>query len=329
MPDAVQNDPAAARVDADAPLPVADRAPPVSEAPPADAGAAAAVADAAPPAEGAAAAAAAEPVATEAAATEGKDAVKTVADTPSLMEEVADKPAGEKPEEKPAAEASADGEKPKEGAAAEEPKAADGEKPVAEAAPPVDPAAPPPIEPIAYQEHYTLPERIVMDDAVRGEFHSTLDEFRRDAKGGVQKLLDLHDRQMQRYAQTVAQQQQDAFLATRATWRQEIQADEQLGGQHWDTVRQNVAAVRNELVSDAEPGSERYIREWKEFDDFTRITGAGDHKVLFRLLNNMAKKIGEPSAPRVSEIQPAPNGRAPGSRRALLYNNPTSPNNRN
>lgn len=306
---------AAARVDADAPLPDAAAAAPAVES-------AAVAAEVAPPVEAPApeaAAAAAEPAA----------APKTVGETPSLLEEVADKPGIEKAaaDNKPAEEKPAESAAEPEKKADEKPADASKEGEKAEEAP-AEPQVPA-IDPINYAEHYTLPERIQMDDAVRGEFHGVLDDFRRDPKASTQKLLDLHATQMERYAEALGQEQHRMFLDTRAQWRDLIQKDEQLGGTNWDGVRQNVAQARNQFVSDAEPGSDRYVREWREFDEFTRITGAGDHPVLFRLLNNVAKMMGEPLAPSVSEIKPAPNGRQPGSKRALMYDHPSSPNNRN
>lgn len=301
-------------IDADAPVPAVEATAPVAEV---------AAVEAAPvevpaveaPVEAPVAEAAAEP--------------KTVADTPSLLEEAGDAPvkeeAKEAPKEGEAVEAAADGEKPKEEAAKPEgQKAAEAEAAVEAEPEPVT------LEPIEWTKTYELPEAIVMDDTLRGRFHETLDAFRADPAQSVQPLIDLHYEAMQNFSQKVFQDQQDTFLKTRETWRKQLAADEEFGGDKWDARRPAIVTTRNDLVSSAEPGSERYAKEWREFNEFCRITGAGDHPVMFRLLNNAASKLQEPGIPgHLGDQKPAPNGRAPGSKRGILYSHPTSPNNRN
>lgn len=247
------------------------------------------------------------------------DAPKAAAETATLMEEIGEPaPKAEeapKVEEAKPAEAVADTPKP-------EGEKVEGEKP-AEAQP--EPQQATTLEQIAWAEAYKLPETLSIDDAVRDQLHTALDAFRVDPKANAQQLIDLHVSRMQAYADQVAREQRNVFDQTRAEWRKQAIEDAEFGGQKWEESRVQIADVRNQLVSDAEPGSERYAREWKEWTDMCRYTGAGDHPALFRLLNNIAKRIGE-APPPTGEIRPAPHGRD--RKRSLLYDNPTSPNNR-
>ena len=267
----------------------------------------------------------AAPVA-EVAAVEAAPEAKTVAETPSLLEEAGEVPvkeeAKEAPKEGETAEAASEAEKPKEEAAKLE-----GEKP-AEGEPVVE-AEPVTLEPIEWTKTYELPEAIVMDDTLKGRFHETLDAFRVDPTKGVQPLIDLHHEAMQNFSQKVFQEQQDTFLKTRETWRKQLATDEQFGGDKWEVRRPAIVITRNEVVSSAEPGSERYVKEWREFNEFCRITGAGDHPVMMRIIDNVAQKLQEPGIPgHLGDMKPAPNGKAPGSKRGIMYNHPTSPNNK-
>lgn len=312
--------------DGDAPQngPVVEVVAPVAAAPeaaPPDAGPAAPAVEA-PVAE----APAAEAPAAEAPAAAAEEAKpSTVAETPSLLEEskapgaeagekTADKPA----EEKPAAEA-----KPAEA----KPEAKPEEKPAevkAEEAAPVEPAAPTPVE---YKYDLTeVAPSLKMDDARRTEVHAAFDAFRADPSNPA-PLFQQAERMITEVVTELNQQQHAQFNDTRRTWNEQIKADEQMGGSGFETTKKAVARMRDMLVSNHAPGTPEYDRESKEFVQFCRITGAGDHPCMWRLLHNAARYFDEGSLPP-SEARPAPQGKQPGNRRGLLYNHPTSPNNK-
>ena len=234
---------------------------------------------------------------------------KTAAETPSLLEEIGgdkDKKAAEpvepKPEEVKVPEA-----KPAEVKPAEE---VSPEK-VAE----VKPTEPAKLEPISYE--YAIPESIKMDEATKGSFHTALDSFRADPAKGAQPLIDLHNQAMTDYANHIAAEQQRIFSETRKAWRTEVMSDEQLGGSGHQTTMKAIARMRDLAVPEKDRDS---------FNEFLRVTGAGDHPAFLRAMHNFARYFDEPSLPQGSPKPPPTNGRAPGSRAKILYDNPRSNN---
>lgn len=281
----------------------------------------AAVADA-PPIE---AAPVAEAPAAEAPAA---DPPASVAETPSLLEDAKLEEA--KPEEKPA-----EGEKPAEEKPADEPKEGDqakapeGDKKPEEA--PTEGDQPKPEEkavefaPVDYK--FELPEGFDLPADQKTAFTGVLDGFRKEP-GNVQPLVDFHVAEVGRVIERVAQDQHRIFNDTRKQWRDQIKGDEEFGGAGFETSTKAVARMRDLLVSSHPVGTPEYDRQSKEANDFFRITGAGDHPVLWRILHNAARFFDEAPLPP-SNINPAPGGRAPnGSKRSIMYDNPTSPNNR-
>jgi hypothetical protein len=231
--------------------------------------------------------------------------VKTVAETPTLLEEIGadDKPKAEekpveaKPAEKPA-EAKPEEVKPAEVKAEEKP---------AE----VKPAEPVKPEPVAYE--YALPETIKMDDALKGTFHTALDSFRADPAKGAQGLIDLHNQTMTDYANHLAAEQQRVFSETRKDWRKQVMADEQLGGSGYQTTMKAVARMRDLAVPEKDRAS---------FNEFLRITGAGDHPAFLKAMHNFARFFDEAPLPPPNPSPPPNNGRQPGKR--VLYDHPRS-----
>lgn len=229
--------------------------------------------------------------------------------------------AADKKPDTPAAAAPAEGDKKPVAAADAKPGEPD-KKPDSEAAKAADPAKPEdakpaepaPLEPIAYE--YRLPDTLKMDDAQKGKFHSALDGFRKDSAKGVQGLVDLHNDLMAEHDKALRTQyeqaQQRAFADTRKGWLNRAMADEEFGGAGWQTSLKAMARARDTLVSSAKPGSPQYQRDMKEFNDFLRVTGGGDHPALLRFLHNAAPFVSERqfSEMPTSEIRPSPtNGR--------------------
>lgn len=298
------------------------------------------------PEDAAAAVVAAPVVAAEpspAVATPASEPVASVADSaPAAAPAVspaAEAPAAGEPKE-PAKEPAKDAAKdaPKEQLASERPSlletfdkkdaAKDAAKPT-EAKPadakPVDPAKPAET-PIEYK--YTLPETLTMDDALKGEVHSAFDAFRANPAEGAQALIDLHAKSMQQFAEQVARDQHKVFNQTRDQWNKEIMADPVIGGAGHLTAMGAVARMRDMLV----PSEMMAPRKWgdgsprpSEFEEFLRITGAGDHRVFNRILHNAARFFDEPQARDMpTEIKPPKgNGRAP---KGGIYNHPSSAN---
>lgn len=211
-------------------------------------------------------------------------------ETPTLLETIKPEPAKPAEPEKPAAEA-----KPEDKPA--EPKPAD--KPVeakpTDAPKPDAPAEPAKLDPVAYE--YALPDTIKMDDAFKGEFHAALDALRADPTKGAQGLIDLHNKAMTNFADETLRNQISTFNTTRKGWQTDVMADPELGGAGYETTMGAVARMRDLLV----PESRRAA-----FNDFLRITGAGDHPEFLRLLHNAARFYDEAPMPPPG-AKPPPN----------------------
>lgn len=193
-----------------------------------------------------------------------------------------------------------------------------GEKPVVAAPEQPAPAAEAPVE---YK--YTLPETLKLDDPGKAEVHKLFDEFRSNPAENVQKLVDYHAKAMNDYAEGLEKdtlrRQNDAFRDTRKGWTQEVMSDPELGGSKHQTAMAAVARMRDLLV----PKEMMEARQWpngqprmSQFEEFLRVTGAGDHPAFLRVLHNAARFFDEPQANQLpTEIKPSPtNGKAPGSR---------------
>ena len=199
--------------------------------------------------------------------------------------------------------------KPAEPAAAE---AKPAEAPKPEAEKPAEPAAPAAIEPVAYE--YALPETLTMDDGTKGKFHSALDAFRTDPTKGAQGLIDLHNENLQQYADHVAREQYRVFGETRKGWQRDVMADEELGGAGYETSMGAVARMRDLLV----PESRR-----DAFNQMLTVTGVGDHPEFLRILHNAARLYDEAPMPQPG-ARPTPDAGKPQGRglRSLYKTNP-------
>jgi hypothetical protein len=254
--------------------------------------------------------------------------------TPTLLEKFdAEKAAEAKPADKPAEAAkAADAARPAEPAKdaakpAEAPKPAEGkpaETKSAEAAKPAEPAKP---EPVEYK--YTLPETLKVDDARKTELHAAFDEFRTNPAEGSQKLIDLHNKAMTEYAEQVRRDQFTTFNKLKADKEVVWMGDPEIGGSGYRTAMKAIARTRDDFVSSAEPGTPKYESDWKEFKEFLAFTGAGSWPAFGRLLHNLSGYVTERTAEQnpVDIKPPKDIGRAPGSFKETMYDNPRSHSN--
>lgn len=237
------------------------------------------------------------------------EAPKLHTETESLLETLGEKPVVVEPEApKPETEA-----KPEEA------------KPEGE----VKPAEPEIVqpEPIAY-EAFKLPEGIEPVQEQIGKYTEILGKHRIPQEVG-QELLDLHTAALSEYAATRAEQtladQHSAFATVRADWVKQAMGDSQIGGAAWDTAKGVIARSRDLFVSGSKSGTPEYAKDMAEFNDFLRITGAGDHPAFLKFLHNVGRRFDEPGLPP-SNIKPSPNNgvapRRPGLRN--IYNKDTT-----
>lgn len=255
---------------------------------------------------------AAEPAqAVEAVVETAVEPVKLHTDTESLLETLGDKPEVPAEPEAPKPETPAEV-KP------EEPKP-EGEKP-AEA---VEAEKPPEPEPIKY-EPFTLPDGIEPEADKIGKYGEVLGKHRIPQEVG-QELLNLHSESLKAYANILAERtladQHAAFDGVRADWRKQVMADEQIGGAGWETAKGVIARTRDLFMSGSKAGTPEYAKDSQEFNDFLRVTGAGDHPAFLKFIHNVGRRFDEPALPPPN-IKPSPNNGAAPRQRGLrnIYN---------
>lgn len=231
-------------------------------------------------------------------------------------------PAKPDAENKLAADAK-DAAKPAEAKAAEAPKPAEGDKPAEVKA--EESAKPAPVE---YK--YEVPAVLKMDDALKTEVHTLLDEFRADPGKNVQKLIDFHAKSMETYATNLQKQmdqhQRDVFNETRKGWANDVKASDEIGGAGFQTSMGVVARMRDLVAHDMmaartwDDGSPRK----SQLDEFLETTGAGDHPVFLTMLHRFGKYFDEAGLPPPG-AQPAPNNgrRKPATMKDLYADGPT------
>lgn len=235
------------------------------------------------------------------------------------------KPAAEPAKPEPDATA-----KPAEAKPAEPVKpAADAPKPEAEAPKPAE-AAPPvvaPFEPVKYE--FEMPDGLRADAAKVDAFTGILNEAKLPAELGKdvgQKLLGLHNEAAAEYRDFLAREQHRVFNETRDNWNKDVLAHPEIGGAGHVTAMRAIARVRDAVISSAAPGTPQYEADAAAYEDFLRVTGAGDHPAHLAMMHRMAKFIDEPQhgdlPPRIGV--PPTNGIKPGNFKQVMYDNPRS-----
>lgn len=186
-------------------------------------------------------------------------------------------------------------------------------KPDEKSAEEVPAEAPAPLEPIKY-EAFTLPE-----GATPTEELTKFQELAGAAQvpqETAQQLLDMHIAEIQRLREHEASEQQRVWSETRRNWRNEIMADEELGGAGFETNRATAGRMLDLFV----PENRRAA-----FNQALIATGMTDHPEFFRFLVNVARKFDEPSPAPIPRNPPPDIGRNPSAGRRLSYDNPRSP----
>jgi hypothetical protein len=249
-------------------------------------------------------------------------AVELTSEKPSLMETIGGEKPAETKDEAPVEAKDTDVKEveAKEPEKAPEEKAVEAKPEEAKAETEAKTEAPKP-DPVEYK--YALPDTLKLDDATRGEVHAAFDEFRANPVEGAQKLVDLHHKLMQQSAEHIGREQHRVFNEMRGEWNKEIMSDPVLGGAGHRTAMQAVARMRDFLVPKEMMAARKFddgSPRLSEFEEFLRITGAGDHRVFHRILHNAARYFDEPAQPP-TEIKPPPdNGRRQAGRLRDLYN---------
>lgn len=182
-------------------------------------------------------------------------------------------------------------------------------EPVAEVKAPEPPAP----EPRTYTE-FTFPDGVKAEPEQVAKFTEALSKHNLDQEAG-QALMDMHTEGLRKFAENTLADQHRVFSETRAAWRQQIMADDQLGGAGHQTTIAAVARMRDLLVPEQNRDA---------FNQFLRVTGAGDHPEFLRVLHNAARHFDEPAVPS-QQGGPLPNrGQPSGGGLRSLYTHPRS-----
>jgi hypothetical protein len=238
-----------------------------------------------PAAETAAPAAAEVPAAP--AADPAKAAEPSVSETPSLLESLTTDKKPVDPTQAPAVD----------------PAAKPGEQPNPEA-----PAVAP-----TYQA-FEMPEGLVANSEKMEAYTGVLGKYGISQEAG-QELVNLHADAMKAYAEQTLRDQHKTFNETRQKWANEVRADPELGGSGHQTAMTAIARMRDLLVSE---------KDMPAFNEFLRITGAGDHPQFLKLLHKVAGYFDEPPLPPPNPRPPKDIGKAPSTRMRDLYNKSAS-----
>lgn len=139
------------------------------------------------------------------------------------------------------------------------------------------------------KEDLKLSEDSVIDDKKLDEILAYSKE-RGLSKEEAQKLLDMVDSPAREYAKKV----QEDFEAKKATWREEIKSDKEIGG---DNFGKSVELAKRVI--------ERFADE--SFKEQLDETGLGDHPGLVRIFSRIGSKMGEDTLVRsTKEVSPSP-----------------------
>lgn len=135
----------------------------------------------------------------------------------------------------------------------------------------------PPVEsaPIEYQP-FTLPEGFTVDEKEMGEFKAALGEFKAPQELG-QKIIDLYSKEMTR----LAEYQQTQWQKTLDTWKNDVLADPELGGNRIQTVLQRCGSVLEQFGT-------------PELRKMLDVSGMGNNIEMVRFVHKVAEFMGEP-----------------------------------
>ena len=171
-----------------------------------------------------------------------------------------------------------------------------------------------PTEPVNLADYkFELPGGVEPDPASMNIYRDVLTKHNLSAEVG-QELLNLHATAIAKLGADTLAQQHVSFAEVRKGWRTQVMSDEKIGGAGHQTAMSAIARVRDMAV----PAEDRAA-----FDDFLRVTGAGDHPAFLRAFHNLARICDEPKIPAIRG-NPAPQPNTPANRRGVLYNHPTS-----
>ena len=151
-------------------------------------------------------------------------------------------------------------------------------KPLIEGEKPAANAEPEPFVPLT-AEDITIPEGLEINEAIRDEALSIINNLELSPKEQLQSLIDLQGKLAKETSEAIS----ETWATTQKAWQDEVKADTEIGG---DKLPATLAAV-NKLVT--EYGSDKLVEAFA-------LTGAGNNVHVIRFLNSIADKLLEGGA---------------------------------
>ena len=259
------------------------------------------------------------------------EAVPHPVDVPTLLDAFNKEAPAPEVAPAPAADAAPAPEAPKPVDAAPAPEAPKpGETPAPEVAP--KPEAPKPVEAAPAAIEWTelkIPETVKLDDATRAQFTGAIEGILVPKEGEsrvqhAQRLLELHAEKaaefVKDYDEKATRNQTKVFNDTRSQWAKDVMADERIGGAGYQTAMGAIARMRDMSISDHKIGTAEYKKDAADFDQFLRVTGAGDHPQFLKMLHRFARYFDEPAMPPPNPQPPKDLGVNPNKPKSLYAN---------
>jgi hypothetical protein len=177
------------------------------------------------------------------------------------------------------------------------------------ATPPAEVAPPAPVAPPTY-ESFKLPEGVALEEAKVGEFTKMLGEFEVANKADHaqvqafgQRMVDLFIAEQQRQQNSLV----ESFTKIRDTWKSEIKADPVFGGDKYTETVKDAGRLIQEYGGTAE--------EIASLQHMLRITGAGDHPGLIKLIARAGATLAKEGKPVPAIVPKSPATISKSSRR--------------
>jgi hypothetical protein len=141
-------------------------------------------------------------------------------------------------------------------------------------------------------EDITLPEDLVINEGLRDEFLTLLNDDKLSGKERAQALIDLQVKAMREASEAGSQE----FADMQTKWRDEVKADAEFAGEKLQPALGRIGRLLTEY------GTE-------ELNGVLDLTGAGNNVHMVRFLNNIAGKLVEggpvSGSPRTQETSAA------------------------
>lgn len=119
-------------------------------------------------------------------------------------------------------------------------------------------------------------EGFIVDEALRDGFLELVNNQEMSPADRAQGLVDLHLKAVQQ----ASEKSSEGFAATQLQWREQAQADPEIGGDKLDGVLATVSKAINQFGS-------------PELREAMDLTGAGNHPAVIKFLHKMAKHFEE------------------------------------